>query len=105
MSRTEDRSRRALRRRSFRRAQESWATFLRALDKERSWRPFHWVTADDAHRFVAKLASRSISWRGSDRWWKHYLRRTRKQHEAEDLRIDHDQAAAERETAACNEGS
>jgi hypothetical protein len=45
-------------------------------------------------RFIARLASRCISWLGSRRWWKDYLRRDRKRHEAEDWRIEREQSAA-----------
>lgn len=93
MSRNGGLSRRWLRRRAFRRACDRWARFLRALDKGHSWGPYRWMTQDEWRRFVARLASRSVSWSGSDRWWKDSLRRDRRRHEAEDLRIEREQSA------------
>lgn len=52
---------------------------------------------DTAHwkRFVARLASGTASWSGSDKGWKLHLRRQRKAREADALRMELCQSAAE----------
>jgi hypothetical protein len=74
------------RRRRARLARLRWARFLRATDFLRGFPPERWTSAKHDH-FVARLASRAISWTGSDRWWKHQLRRERQRREAEDFRV------------------
>ncbi len=68
--------------------QTRWARFVGALRNGHSWQPFRAINAEELHLFVSHLASRRITWRGSDRWWKGVLRRLRKQQEAESLRIE-----------------
>ena len=79
---------RAERRRLMRLTRVRWETFLVALRNGHSWQPFRDFSAEDFHLFVSRLASRRVTWRGSDRWWKGVLRRRRKQQEAESLRTE-----------------
>jgi hypothetical protein len=79
---------RAERRRLMRRAVARWKRFLRDLRNGHSWKPFRGFASDELHLFASRLASRRITWQGSDKGWKRLLRRRRKQQEAESLRIE-----------------
>jgi hypothetical protein len=79
---------RAERRRLRRLAVPRWETFVRDIHKVRTRHPSQGSTAAQLRRLAMGLASRRISWQGSDKWWKHTLRQVRDRRERKALRIE-----------------